>query len=105
MDSFRVEFEPTAIRDLQEIYDFVAARADDVVAERYVDRIHDACEALAHAPQRGTLRRELGENVRTIGFERRVTILFAVSVAEKLVVILGVLYGGRDVARAAARLG
>jgi plasmid stabilization system protein ParE len=61
VDQFHVELDPMAIRDLQEIDDYVSARAGSIVAERYVDHLQDACEALAYAPERGVLRRDLGE--------------------------------------------
>jgi plasmid stabilization system protein ParE len=49
----------------------------------------------AHARNRA---REFGPGLRTIGFEKRVTILFAVDEDIARVEILGVFYGGRKVA-------
>jgi toxin ParE1/3/4 len=45
-------------------------------------------------PERGTRRDDLAPGVRTIGFERRVTIAFRV--LEDAVEILAVAYAGRD---------
>jgi len=44
--------------------------------------------------ERGTLRDELGAGLRTIGFERRATVVFRVS--EDAVEVLHIAYGGRD---------
>ena len=46
------------------------------------------------AAEQGTLRDDLGEGLRTIGFERRATVLFRVS--EDAVEALHVPWGGRD---------
>jgi toxin ParE1/3/4 len=53
------------------------------------------CERFDAFSERGTRRDDLKPGVRTIGFERRVTVVFAVFETE--VVILRLLYGGRDV--------
>ena len=45
-------------------------------------------------PERGTRRDDLAPGIRTIGFERRATIAFAVSA--DTVRIVRVFYGGRD---------
>jgi toxin ParE1/3/4 len=64
------------------------------VADAYLTRIETAVHALGEFPHRGTRHDELGPGFRTIGFERRVTIVFRVLSVE--VEILHVLYGGRD---------
>jgi toxin ParE1/3/4 len=50
--------------------------------------------SLAHAPMRGTKRDDILPGLRTIGFERRVTIAFRVLKAR--VEIVTIAYGGRD---------
>ena len=57
-------------------------------------RVHAACMALELFPGRGALRPELGEHVRLLGFERRVSIAYCVD--GEAVEILGVFYAGRD---------
>jgi toxin ParE1/3/4 len=54
--------------------------------------------ALGVFPERGTRRDDIRPGLRTMGFERRATIIFQVS--EAAVVIVRVLYGGRDADRA-----
>ncbi len=58
-------------------------------------RVHSVCTALEDFPNRGAPRSDLGPGVRLIGFERRVAIAYRVEPDE--VVILAVLYGGRDI--------
>lgn len=48
---------------------------------------------LAEYPERGTKRDDLMSGLRTIGFERRVTIAFRVM--KKRVEIVSIAYGGR----------
>ncbi|MGQ0677140.1 MAG: type II toxin-antitoxin system RelE/ParE family toxin [Rhodospirillales bacterium] len=91
-------FRPRAEADLFELYDYIAARAGRVVAGQYIDRIEAACLALDSFPHRGTRRDDIRPGIRMAGFERRATIVF--QVAKSRVVIVRVLHGGRDHARA-----
>jgi toxin ParE1/3/4 len=50
--------------------------------------------ALATFPKRGTRRGDIAPGLRTIGFERRVTIAFRV--LEGVVEIVTIAYAGRD---------
>ncbi|MBA2262749.1 MAG: type II toxin-antitoxin system RelE/ParE family toxin, partial [Solirubrobacterales bacterium] len=60
----------------------------------YLDRIEACCLGLGDFPERGTRRDDLWPSLRTMGFERRITIAF--TVAAEAVTVLRVLYGGRD---------
>ena len=85
-----------AREDLHAILIYVAERAGVDVALGFVSRLRRACDDLATAPLRGTARDDLRPGLRTVGIERRATILFYVQDDDDQVVILGVLYGGRD---------
>jgi toxin ParE1/3/4 len=50
--------------------------------------------SLAHVPERGTKRDDILPGLRTIGFERRVTIAFRF--LKTRVEIVTIAYGGRD---------
>ncbi len=50
--------------------------------------------SLATAPERGTRRDDLFPGLRTVGFERRVTIAFRV--LDQQVEIVTIAYGGRN---------
>jgi plasmid stabilization system protein ParE len=54
--------------------------------------------ALQTFPERGTKRDDIRQGLRTMGFERRATIVFQVRRSE--VVIIRVFYGGQDYERA-----
>jgi len=61
----------------------------------YLERIERFCANFTDFPLRGARRDELRPRLRTIGFERRITIAF--HVGADAVTIDRVLYGGRDV--------
>ena len=94
MRRYRVSFRPLAEADLVGLYDHIAAEASDEVAGGYIDRIEQACLALATFPKRGTARDDIMPGLRTIGFERRATIAFLVRRSE--VTIVRIFYGGQD---------
>jgi toxin ParE1/3/4 len=80
--------------DLVALEEYLAQRFSFRNAAAYIERIQDFCDALALSPHRGTRRDDLDAEVRTIGFERRVRIVFEVEA--KRVLILGIFYGGRQ---------
>ncbi len=90
----KVYFRPKAEADLAALYDYIADHAGPEIAARYLDRIEEACMKLAHFPERGTQRPDIMPGLRTIGFERRVTIAFRVLKAR--VEIVTIAYAGRD---------
>lgn len=91
----KVVFEPDAQADLDELYAWIADRADVPTAERYMQRIRRPCERLSVFSERGTKRDDIAPGLRTFGIERRVTVAF--KVYEDRVSIIRVLYGGRDI--------
>jgi plasmid stabilization system protein ParE len=93
-----VVFSARALEDLREIGLWIGDHASDRIADRYLRRLRSYCESFDVFPERGTRRNDLRPGMRTIGFERRVTVAFAVF--EKEVLILRLLYGGRDIERA-----
>lgn len=91
---YSVDFTPEAKRQLDELETHIAGAVSPTVAARYVDSIVDYCESLQTFPHRGTRRDDLRPGLRTIGYRRRVTILF--EVAGETVNIIGIHYGGQD---------
>jgi toxin ParE1/3/4 len=85
---------------MRSIYRYIA-RFSPTNARRYVAAIEDRLARLADVPIIGADRGDLLPGCRTVGFRRRVTIMFRVS--EDRVDVLRVLYGGRDVERAAPK--
>lgn len=99
----RVEFSPEALTDLLDLYDYIAVHDGAARALGYVDRIDGFCRSLSTFPERGKRRDDLRPGLRVVGFERRVAIAF--NVADNVVTILRILYGGRDVDTTLADLG
>jgi toxin ParE1/3/4 len=93
--SRQVRFETTAQEDFDELYEWIADHGGLAAARRYNRRLQSYCESFTLFPERGTRRDDIMPGLRLIGFERRVTIAFTVTATE--VVILRILYGGRDI--------
>jgi toxin ParE1/3/4 len=81
MKKFEVSFRPLAEADLFGLYRFIAEEAGHGVAGADIDRIEAACMALETFPERGTRRDDIRPGLRTMGFERRATIVFQVKKA------------------------
>lgn len=94
----KVVFSEQAWHDTDEIYDWIAGKSDPEIAENYISRIIEHCEALRDFPNRGTSREGLSAGLRTISFERKATIAYEVE--EQAVLILRVLHHGRDLGKA-----
>jgi toxin ParE1/3/4 len=84
----------SASRELTELGLYIASQSSAEVANGYLDRIYAACMSLATFPERGRRRDDILPGLRTIGFERRVTIAFRVLKTQ--VQIVTIAYGGRD---------
>lgn len=90
----KVIFTPLAARQIDDLYDYIATYSNEVRAESYVRRIVDHCRRLDLFPARGARRDDILQGLRTIGFERRVTIAFMIT--PEAILIEGVFYGGQD---------
>jgi toxin ParE1/3/4 len=101
MKRFRISFRPLAEADLFGLYRHIADEADHAVAGAYIDRIEATCRALETFPERGTRRDDIRPGIRTMGFERRATIVFQVKRPE--VVIVRIFYSGQDYERTLRR--
>lgn len=65
----RVTIRPSADHDLDDIFDWIAEDDPDA-AERYVRRLVDVALSLCTFPERGPLRPEIGEGVRSLTIGR-----------------------------------
>lgn len=88
-----IVFSPEARDDLLALYDWIAGEASPETAMSYIGRIERFISGFETAAERGTRRDDLRPGLRTIGFERRLTIAFAVG---EQVTILRVFYAGRE---------
>jgi toxin ParE1/3/4 len=89
-----VIFTPRAERQIDGLHAYITGRAGEGRADDYIARIVAFCNGLATFPLRGQQREDLLPGLRTIGYERRVTVAFVV--AADAVLIEGVFYGGQD---------
>jgi toxin ParE1/3/4 len=92
--ALEVIFHPRAESDLLALYRYIAEASGLGIAGEYIGRIEIACMSLATFPNRGTKREDLAPGLRTIAFERRVTIVYRV--LKSHVEIVTIAYGGRD---------
>jgi toxin ParE1/3/4 len=92
--AIKVLFRPQAEADLLALYRYIAEASGLAIAGNYIDRIETACMSLAEFPNRGAKRDDLAPGLRTIAFERRVTIAYRV--LKTRVEIVNIAYAGRD---------
>jgi toxin ParE1/3/4 len=97
MKRYEVSFLPQAEADLFALDRYIAEETGRAVAAAHIERIEAACMELETLPRRGTQRNDIRRGLRTMGFERRATIVFQVLKAE--VVIVRIFHGGRDYER------
>lgn len=91
--TYRVTYRPSAVADLENIYEFIAQDSPER-AFAYVGRIQVHCESLREMPERGTKRDDLATGIRTLNFERRAIIAYRVE--GEIVRIVRVFYAGQD---------
>jgi toxin ParE1/3/4 len=91
----KVVFSPEAKADLLELYGYIAEASSEFRALGYIERVEHKCLNLSTFPTRGVPRDDIRQGLRVIGFERSANIAFAV--VENAVIILRVLYRGRDI--------
>ena len=94
MKSRRVALSPEAIADLDEIQEYIMRVAGVSVADGFMDRVELFIAKLDLASERGTLRDDIRPGLRVMGFEKRLTVAFAVT--EIRVTVLRVFWGGRN---------
>ncbi|MGY6709555.1 MAG: type II toxin-antitoxin system RelE/ParE family toxin [Rhizobiaceae bacterium] len=90
----KVIIAPEAEADLLDIESWLIGNASMRTAEAFVLRIIEFCGTLDIASERGHSRDDVKEGIRIVGFERRVTIAFAVH--DDRVDILRIFRAGRD---------
>lgn len=96
MKRYKVHYTPEARADLNELHEYIELHSTKRTAHRYIRRLREFCRELALAPHRGESRHHLRPGLRSIGFEDRVSVLFAVFDHERLVEIEGFDYAGRQ---------
>lgn len=96
--TFRVIITDDAQTDLFNIYHWVVAEAGVEIADGYYGRIEARLFALDRYPNRGSPREDLGEGIRSVSFERRITILYRVET--NIVRIMRIVSSARELGSA-----
>jgi len=86
-------FHPSAISDLEEIWEFIAEDSADA-ADRVIEEIHQAISGLVPFPESGHVRSDLTS--RPLRFRAVRDFLIAYAGDEKPLVVIGVLHGRRN---------
>lgn len=90
----KADYSPRAVRQLESLYDWIAAAASPDSAARTETSIRNFCDLLAQFPEMGKARGDIMPGLRSIGFRRKATILYLT--ADETVEIVGIYYGGRN---------
>ena len=90
----KVRFRASAEADLFALYDYIATVAGREIAGSSSGASRPRASSLRRSPNGEPTGRSLAPALRTIGFERRVTIAFRV--LSNAVEIVAIAYAGRD---------
>jgi toxin ParE1/3/4 len=93
---FRVVLAAETRRELRKLHNDIARKRSRRIAEGYIRRLKKFIQGLAIAPHRGQHRPGIRADQRTIGFERRVSVIFNVSDKRKVVNVVGIRYAGQE---------
>lgn len=95
MNILPVVFRPEAISDIEDAFLYVLEKSyDHQTAVNYTNRVLERCDRIGNVPNGGTLRNDLGSNIRLVPFEKSAVILYQVGV--QYVEITNVFFGRRD---------
>jgi toxin ParE1/3/4 len=93
---FQVEFSAGSQNEFRKLHAYIKRKASERTADRYLSRLRAFCRELAIAPHRGERRKGLQMDMRTIGFENRISVIFHTDDRAQLVTIIGIRYAGRS---------
>ncbi|MER0204552.1 MULTISPECIES: type II toxin-antitoxin system RelE/ParE family toxin [Nitrosomonas] len=97
MKSYEVYLTPDAIKDLTDIYEYIAAKSGlPEVAWTYIEKLRQKCHELRKAPLIGQQRNDLRKNLRIVAINKNAIAAFEVIEDKRIVTILNIFYGGRD---------
>ena len=97
MKTYSVYFMPAAIKDLENIYEYIAKQSG--FPERawgYMEKLKLKSQELERFPIRGRQRNDLMDGLRVYPLDRRTVAAFLVDETKQTVCILNIFYGGRD---------
>ncbi len=91
-----VRYSRRAREDLLDIWLYIAQQHSEAVADRVIDRIEYACQALARHPQLGPARPEIADEARSLVIQRWLALYRLTSYG---VEVVRVIDGARDLRR------
>lgn len=91
----RIVFTAEARGQLDALFTYLAAAADEATAANTLSQILDHIDTLQVFPHRGTPRDDLRVGLRTMPWKRRATIAYMAQGHE--VTVIGIFCGGLDV--------
>jgi toxin ParE1/3/4 len=95
MQNLKVCYRPTALTDLEDIFNVVlTVSKNPVTANRFITRLLRRCDRIGIVPRGGRPRDDLETGLRTVPFEH--TAIIAYKVENERVEIANIFYGGRD---------
>jgi toxin ParE1/3/4 len=93
--NFEVVFSPQAIRDLDELFIYLAPEIGAAAARDYIGKIRRYCAGFATFPNRGMQRDDIRPGIRLVGYRHRATIAF--DIERRTVTILRIYHRGRNI--------
>ena len=97
MKHYDVYLMPDAIKDLNDIYEYIADKSGlPDVAWAYIKKLRQKCYGFRTTPIRGQKRDDLRQNLRVAIIDKNAVAAFEVDEEKQNVTILNIFYGGRD---------
>lgn len=90
----RIDYTPAALRDLDEIWFYLAREADIETADRFTRQLTLSCEKIATSPRGYRSRPELAADLRSYPHKRYVIFYYVESSA---ITIARILHSARDI--------
>jgi plasmid stabilization system protein ParE len=81
-------------RDIEKIRRYITMKSSARVAANYLDALAEFCGTLCVSPHRGQERAHVRKGLRSVGFKRRVSVIFSVSEKQQTVRIARFWYAG-----------
>jgi len=90
----RIDYTPAALRDLDEIWFYLAREADIETADRFTRQLTLACEKITTSPRGYRFRPELASDLRSYPHKRYVVFYYVVTHG---ITIARILHSARDI--------
>jgi toxin ParE1/3/4 len=90
----RLDFSPQALRELQSIWDYSAARWSEEQADKYTNKIRAVCQKIAFNPLFG--RRYTGMPNWLLGYKAESHVIFYTVISPEQILIVRILHGSMD---------